>query len=61
MNKCMNCGQYEVKKVVSNEKIHLGLIIVISFGLLLSVGFGLLTMYVNQRELPKGLFSPVGR
>ncbi|MGE7825154.1 VanW family protein [Paenibacillus sp. NPDC093718] len=37
------------------KKIHLGLIIVISFGLLLSVGFGLLTMYVNQKELPKGV------
>ncbi|GAA0834637.1 VanW family protein [Bifidobacterium pullorum subsp. gallinarum] len=37
------------------KKIHLGLIIVISFALLLSVGFGLLTMYVNQKELPKGV------
>ncbi len=37
------------------KKIHLGLIIVISFALLLSVGFGLLTMYANQKELPKGM------
>lgn len=37
------------------KKIHLGLIIVISFALLLSVGFGLLTMYANQKELPKGV------
>ncbi|GAB6927517.1 VanW family protein [Paenibacillus sp. JCM 10914] len=37
------------------KKIHLTLIIIISFALLLSVGFGLLTIYVNQKELPKGV------
>lgn len=55
MNKRMNVGQYEVKRVVLHEKIHLGLIIVSSLVLVLSVGFGMLTLYVNQKELPEGV------
>lgn len=37
------------------KKIHIGLILVISLALLSSVGYGLMTMYVNQKELPKGV------
>lgn len=37
------------------KKIHIGLILVISLALISSVGYGLMTMYVNQKELPKGI------
>lgn len=37
------------------KKIHLILILVISLALLSSVGYGLMTLYADQKELPKGV------